>query len=215
MSSVILNPVLTMLHEAQLVRVNVKKDYIYVLKADRMLFVADSSGSTIDMVRLGGDLKANRGRLIMLAKKGLLPNSGVFERGRVIPNKPIYAIDFDSVIYAGNSEDWTCVIKLPGSPSVKAKELLDRVSDAGFKIAIVSFRLGRPGGLKAIQHWMQKHQLEKKHMVYSITSPPACVFLSGRAKEYKGELPLKASLDALKASFDADRFKSVVEGAKE
>lgn len=202
MPQLILHPILAMLRDAVYVLTSAKHGKIYINKGGALVYVFNETGMVIGV----GSAKSYKPEdvksyMASLAANGDLPHNGEMEVSRVIPNKPIAAIDFDSVLYS-NTSGWKNVETLPDPPSPMGLQTVSLLRKLGFKIVIVSVRIGRPGGLDAIKEWLKRHNVECHDYSFSLTTPPASIYLSKNAMPYNGFPPAEAVLAAIKANFD-------------
>jgi len=202
MPQVILNPVIAMLKGADKMIVAARFNLIYILKTN-LLIVYTPAGMILDIQRISPSIKHEAfRRMTQLAKHGALPHNGSYEVGRLIPNKPIAAVDFDSVLYS-NTSGWLGVTQLPDEPSPAGMETLERLNEIGFRVVIVSCRIGRRNGLEHIQKWMRKHKLVKPYIEYSTLIPPASVYISKNSLTFRKVPPVRSFLQDIYDEFQA------------
>lgn len=96
--------------------------------------------------------------------------------------KPIVIFDFDGVIHIYKSK-WKGAHIIEDGPVPGIREEIKRIREK-YKVVIVSTRCFQPGGIEAIETWLEKHDIQ----VDDVTSekPPAVVSIDDRAITFDG-----------------------------
>jgi len=208
MPQLILNPVIAMLKNADKMVVASKFNLIYILKVN-LLLVYTPAGMLLDAHRVNpANKKEVYHTMKALAQHGHLPHNGMFEVGRLIPNKPIAVVDFDSVLYS-NTSGWLGVTQLPDKPNPIGVETIQRLGKTGFRVVIVSCRIGRRDGIEHIKKWMMKHKLVEPYIEYSTTTPPASIYISKNSFTYRNAAPPTVMLEDIYNKFQEAKDSKV------
>jgi len=112
--------------------------------------------------------------------------------------KPILCLDFDGVIHSYTS-GWSGAAIISDPPVRGALDFLV-VAHKHFNVQIYSSRSSQPGGIEAMQEWLQycleEHapeinviELVYKHIKWPISKPPAMVTIDDRALTFNGTWP--------------------------
>lgn len=117
--------------------------------------------------------------------------------------KPLLCLDFDGVIHSYTS-GWKGHDQIPDLPVPGALDFISRATEH-FAVAIYSSRSGQPGGIAAMQKWLESHlfladyRLNLMKLIqWPETKPPAMITLDDRAITFTGEWPDLASLLSFK-----------------
>jgi hypothetical protein len=132
--------------------------------------------------------------------------------------RPILCLDFDGVLHAYTS-GWKGADKIPDPPVPGAMAFLRRATEA-FCVHVYSSRSHQPGGIDAMQAWLERHMAEhfleigigaglaepqitnmaeefvRTDLTFPTVKPPASVSIDDRCITFTGNWP---SIDELKA----------------
>lgn len=104
--------------------------------------------------------------------------------------KPLLSLDLDGVIHLYES-GWTSADNIADGPTPGAFQFI-RDALEYFDIAIFSTRSGHPGGVEAIQQWLEKWGLEaeyRERIAFPIAKPSAYLSIDDRALLFTGNFP--------------------------
>jgi hypothetical protein len=123
--------------------------------------------------------------------------------------KPILCLDFDGVIHSYKS-GWQGIDIISDEPVEGAIDFLYKAIEY-FEVCICSTRSNQPGGIKAMQDWLYKHEKiwrEKQKVVprtslslclkWPTENPPAFLKIDDRALTFNGIFPSIKELFAFK-----------------
>ena len=113
--------------------------------------------------------------------------------------KPLLVLDFDGVIHSYTS-GWTDVCEIRDDPVPGALNFIREALDH-FEVAIFSTRSGHPGGVEAMQQWLEKHGLEaefRERMLWPVAKPPAYLTIDDRALLFTGTFPEPSRLKSFR-----------------
>ncbi len=115
--------------------------------------------------------------------------------------KPILCIDFDGVIHWYRN-GWKGATEIDDIPVPGVREFIARASQQ-FRVVIYSSRSQQPGGIEAMQAWMEKYDVLRAYEKYEVPTvefstekPSAFVTLDDRAVQFNGTWPDIAELIA-------------------
>jgi hypothetical protein len=105
--------------------------------------------------------------------------------------KPILCLDFDGVIHSYSS-GWKGADNIPDPPVPGSLEFI-RDAQEHFRVAIFSSRSNQPGGLLAMQTWLERQGVGVDgfpafvfNVEWPIEKPPAMVTIDDRALTFTG-----------------------------
>lgn len=127
---------------------------------------------------LEGDMLGRKGHYLITGVQGeQYPcKPDIFHQTYIeVPNKEgtcfVYlCIDFDGVLHAYTS-GWKGADVIPDPPVNGAIPALYEYLDQGLTIAIHSARSAQPGGIEAMQSWLNKHDMEYRKRVQTARDP--------------------------------------------
>lgn len=97
--------------------------------------------------------------------------------------KQTIVLDFDGVVHSYES-GWCGADVIPDRPTRGAKEAIAKLRET-YTVVIVSSRCHQPGGIFAIEQWLQLHGI----VVDSVTNdkPPHIVVVDDRGFRFEGD----------------------------
>ena len=118
------------------------------------------------------------------------------ELGVVDPFKPVLCLDFDGVCHSYTG-GWQGAENIHDPPVPGLFEFLEE-ANKHFRIAVLSSRSGKPGGIPAMKAWFAKHGLGKgdawMNLEFPTEKPPAKVIIDDRCIRFEGKWPCMADL---------------------
>ncbi len=97
--------------------------------------------------------------------------------------KPVLSLDFDGVIHWYRN-GWKGAAVIDDEPTPGAVEFVKNAQEY-FKVVVYSSRSNQPGGIEAMQAWMEKHGFPEVEFVKE--KPKAFVTIDDRAIQFKGD----------------------------
>lgn len=97
--------------------------------------------------------------------------------------KPTVIMDFDGVIHSYKS-GWKGVTVIPDPPVEGIREAIEKIRNY-YKVVVVSTRCFHPGGIDAINAYLDKHSIKVDGVVAE--KPPAIVSIDDRAITFDGD----------------------------
>lgn len=95
--------------------------------------------------------------------------------------KPVIILTFDGVLYDYDKYGWNGVNKLEGLPLEGSKQAVKELRKA-YQVYIYSDRFEQLRGRKAVEEWLEKHQIDIDGIIYSLI--PHYMFIGVKNKQF-------------------------------
>ncbi len=113
--------------------------------------------------------------------------------------------DFDGVIHSYKS-GWQGMGNIPDEPVEGIKEIIDKLMEKGYEVAIFSTRCGSLEGYEAVRKWLNKYGIKVSRLC--ATKPPAIVYVDDRAITFDGNCEgLVDKIEAFKSWIEKEGTK--------
>lgn len=99
--------------------------------------------------------------------------------------KKTVVFDFDGVIHS-YTNGWEGIDVISDEPVVGIADAIKNIRNAGYEVVVLSTRCKEKSGIKAIQDWLWKHDIDVDNI--AAEKPPAVVYIDDRAICFDGNV---------------------------
>jgi hypothetical protein len=103
-----------------------------------------------------------------------------------LAHRKLVAVDFDRTLHP-YTEGWKGVEPADEPPTKGAIDFLQALKMKGYEIVVHSVRAEEPGGIEAIQAWLDRYGLAEYIDGITATKPQAVAFVDDRAVPFEGD----------------------------